>query len=84
MKKTEEKGLILLKSAVLLTAVYFCAAETALVKSAVTDGIDRCLSIVIPSLYAMMIVSVMIAKSGILSCIPVCEQYRENAFRHGS
>jgi len=70
MKKTEEKGIILLKSAVLLTAVYFCALETALVKSAVTDGIDRCLSIVIPSLYAMMIVSVMIVKSGILSCIP--------------
>lgn len=70
MKKLKEKGTICLKSAVLLTAVYFCAAETDLVKAAVSDGIGRCLTVVIPSLYAMMIVAVMITKSGILSYIP--------------
>ena len=75
MKKTEEKGIILLKSAILLTAVYFCAAETSLVKSAVSDGIERCLTVVIPSLYAMMIAAVMIVKSGILRCIPRFARY---------
>lgn len=70
MKKLKEKGIICLKSAILLTAVYFCAAETALVKPAVSDGIERCLTVVIPSLYAMMIAAVMITKSGVLSYIP--------------
>lgn len=70
MKKMKEKGTICLKCVLLIAAVYFCAAETSLVKSAVSGGIDRCLTAVIPSLYAMMIVSAVIVKSGILSCIP--------------
>ena len=70
MKKTEEKGIICLKCVLLLVGIYFCAAEASLVKSAVSSGIDRCLTVVIPSLYAMMAVAVMITKSGILRCIP--------------
>ncbi len=70
MKKTEEKGIICLKCVLLIAAVYFCAAETDLVRTAVSDGINRCLTVVIPSLYAMMIIAVIIAKSGILGYIP--------------
>lgn len=70
MKKIKEKASLCLKIAILGAAVYFCAAETQLVKTAVSDGINRCLTVVIPSLYAMMIAAVMITKSGILSRIP--------------
>lgn len=70
MKKIKEKAFICIKLALLGAAVYFCVAETRLVREAVAEGADRCLTIVIPSLYAMMIVAVMIAKSGVFSCIP--------------
>lgn len=70
MKKIKEKGFFCIKLMFLGAAVYFCAAETDLVKTAVSDGADRCLTVVIPSLYAMMIAAVMITKSGILSHMP--------------
>lgn len=70
MKKIKEKGFFCLKLILLGAAVYFCAAETELVKTAVSDGANRCLTVVIPSLYAMMIAAVMITKSGILSHTP--------------
>lgn len=70
MKKIKEKGFFCLKLVLLGAAVYFCAAETCLVKKAVSDGVERCLTIVIPSLYAMMIAAVMITKSGVLSYMP--------------
>ena len=70
MKKIKEKGFFCLKLVLLGMAVYFCAAETCLVKKAVSDSVERCLTIVIPSLYAMMIAAVMITKSGVLSYMP--------------
>lgn len=70
MKEIKEKGSMCLKIMILGATVYFCIAEANAVKSAVKDGIDRCLTVVIPSLYAMMIAAVMIIGSGILGCIP--------------
>ena len=70
MKKFAETAAKVLKIAVLLAAAAFCMARTELVGAAVGEAVQRCLTTVIPSLYAMMIVSALIVRSGICGCIP--------------
>ena len=66
MKLFRKLCIILFLSA--LTA--FCMTDTELVREAVYEAVSRCLVTVIPSLYAMMTVSVLLTKSGMISCIP--------------
>lgn len=70
MKKFKEKAVLALKTAILGAAVYFCATKSQIVRATAAEATERCLNVVIPSLYAMMIVAVMIAKSGITGCVP--------------
>ena len=57
----------------ILTALFavsfclFCLFYPVQVKSAVGEGINRCITIIIPSLYAMMAASALLLKSGVLS-----------------
>lgn len=50
----------------------FCLFFSAQVKSAVGEGINRCITIIIPSLYAMMAASAILLKSGVLSTVGRC------------
>ena len=42
----------------------FCLLKTEITASAVAEAVDRCLAVIIPSLYAMLIISGIISKSG--------------------
>lgn len=55
-----------------ITAVFFCVCitDTAAVAAAVTGSIQRCISVVVPSLFAMMIVSSLIVRSGMTALLP--------------
>lgn len=70
MKKFRENAVLLLKYAAVILLAFFCLTETDCVKSAVSDAIMRCLTTIIPSLYAMLIVSGILINSGILGKIP--------------
>ncbi|MBQ8297743.1 MAG: hypothetical protein IJX77_08180 [Ruminococcus sp.] len=60
--------LIKISAAVLVTV--FCLTETDMVKTAVYDSVMKCLTVVIPSLYGMMILSGFLVKSGIIGRFP--------------
>ena len=70
MKKYSEFASKGLKLLVLIIIVLMCMTQTRLVGGAVSDGINRCLTVVIPSLFAMTAVSGIIVSSGITSCVP--------------
>lgn len=70
MKNFREKAVLLLKSSAVVLVAIFCLTETELVKEAVSEAVMRCLTTVIPSLYAMLIVSGLLINSGILTKIP--------------
>lgn len=70
MKILIEKAVVLLKASAVVIAAAFCLTETGLVKEAVSEAVMRCLMTVIPSLYAMLIVSGLLINSGILAKIP--------------
>ena len=56
-----------LKIAVLLGSGLLCLLRTDVASRGVSVGVQRCLGVMIPSLYAMMIVSAMLVRSGIFS-----------------
>ena len=56
-----------LKTAALLGMGLLCLIRTDLASRGVNVGVQRCLGVMIPSLYAMMIVSAMLVRSGIFS-----------------
>ena len=58
------------ESILLIAAFLLCITQAQSVREAVQEASERCLLTVIPSLYAIMIVSSLIAKSGILTCLP--------------
>ncbi len=70
MKIFAEKAVKMMKLAILAAAVMFCTLDTAAVAGAVCDSVMRCINIVIPSLFAMMIVSSLIVRSGALTVMP--------------
>lgn len=70
MKNSVKKVAEGIKTALLITAVIFCLAETEAVSKAVYDALIRCITVIIPSLYAMMIIAVLISKSGITELFP--------------
>ncbi|MBO5164335.1 MAG: hypothetical protein J6B75_07830 [Ruminococcus sp.] len=56
--------------AVIFTASFcgFCLLFPFSVKEAAAEGINRCIFVIIPSLYAMMTASAILMKSGLISC----------------
>ncbi len=57
----------ILISVLVIIFVLFCFFRAGAVKSAVYDAVMRCLTVIIPSLYAMMIISGLLVKSNIAS-----------------
>lgn len=70
MKNFREKAILLLKSAAVVLLALFCLTETDSVKNAVSESVMRCLTTIIPSLYAMLIISGILINTGILGKIP--------------
>lgn len=70
MKKFSEIIFLGLKALTIISLLIFCITETSDVKTAVSDAVMRCLNVVIPSLYGMMIVSGFLIKSGIIDKLP--------------
>ncbi len=59
MKKMKNITVVIL----IIIFALFCMISAGSVKSAVSDALDRCLTVIIPSLYAMMIASGLLVKS---------------------
>lgn len=57
-------------SAAIILSAAFCLTETDVVRNAVAEALGRCIDTVIPSLFAMLIVSGLIVQSGIHSHMP--------------
>lgn len=70
MKKLRKNVFLLLKILILTMLTAFCIIKTNEVKTAVYDAVMRCLTIIIPSLYGMMMISGILVKSGIIKKIP--------------
>lgn len=70
MKKFAGKALKVMKLAAAAGAFLFCLTDTAAASRAVAEGAERCIYIVIPSLFAMMAVSGIIVRSGITGLLP--------------
>ena len=58
------------KSAAVMLLAAFCLAKPDIVKNAVSEALGRCIETVIPSLFAMLIVSGGIVQSGVHSRMP--------------
>lgn len=65
MKSIRKKLFVYLKILLLVVTALLCLVKTEIINCAVSDALDRCLNIIIPSLYAMMIVSSLLIKSGL-------------------
>ena len=65
MKKSGE----FLQVAALVSGAWLCIFRGSAVQAAVAGAVGRCLTVVVPALYAMMIVSGMISRSGVLGVI---------------
>lgn len=70
MRHFTEKALNSTKTAAVIGAFLFCIMNVAEVSEAVSDAVMRCIDIIIPSLFAMMIVSGLLVKSGITGAVP--------------
>lgn len=70
MKNFRENTIALFKITAVIFSALFCLTETDCVKEAVTTAVTRCLTVIIPSLYAMLIVSGIIIGSGIFEKAP--------------
>lgn len=64
MKNFREKTITAVKLLLLLAASAYCILRTDEVKSAVASSVERCVYVLIPSLYAMLIVSGILIRSG--------------------
>lgn len=69
MKNIRKKLFLYLKILILIVTAVICLVKTDIISSAVSDALDRCLNTIIPSLYAMMIMSSLLIKSGITGVI---------------
>lgn len=63
MKKIRENTLLLIKTAAVVGFFLFCIIRTEAVRDAVYNAVMRCLNVIIPSLYAMMIISAILVRS---------------------
>ncbi len=67
MKKLKETVILSLKIAAVTGAIIYCFVGASQVREAVSAGIERCIYVIIPSLYAMMAVSMLMIRSGIVT-----------------
>jgi len=70
MKKIQKNTFSAIKITAVSALTLFCLINTAQVKSAVYDSVMRCFNVVIPSLYAVMILSGFLIKSGLIRKLP--------------
>ncbi|MCR4638210.1 hypothetical protein [Ruminococcus sp.] len=70
MKKYAGKAVKAAKIAALSAAFVYFLGDTRAAAEAVGESLQRCIEIVIPSLFAMMIVSSMMTASGMMTLIP--------------
>ncbi|MBQ8960545.1 MAG: hypothetical protein IJ071_04925 [Ruminococcus sp.] len=66
MKKLREKAAGAAGITLVFGGTAFCIAGSGAVRSAVSEAVGRCLGILIPSLYAMLIMSALLIRSGAL------------------
>ncbi|HOO06019.1 MAG TPA: hypothetical protein PLH83_05945 [Ruminococcus sp.] len=66
MRDLREKAASAGNTAILLGGAAFCIAGSEAVRRAVSEAVGRCMGILIPSLYAMLIISALLIKSGAL------------------
>ena len=70
MRNFTKKAIKCAKAAAATAAFAFCMTKTAEVSQAVSGAVERCIGVVIPSLFAMMIVSGLLVRSGITGAVP--------------
>ena len=70
MRNFTKKAIKCAKAAAAAAAFAFCMTKTAEVSQAVSGAVERCIGVVIPSLFAMMIVSGLLVRSGITGAVP--------------
>lgn len=63
------KKIIYIEVLLLVCIAIFCLIKTDIINCAVSIALERCIYVIIPSLYAMMIVPSLLIKSGIISKI---------------
>lgn len=68
MKNTAKKATALIKAAAIMWGGWFCMTKSTAASEAVSSASERCLTAVIPSLYAMMIVSGLMIRTGLIQC----------------
>lgn len=69
MRKLREKAITAFKTAVVAAAAFYCTAAPERTGAAAAVGISRCITVVIPSLYAMMIIAPLLVRSGIIDVL---------------
>lgn len=69
MMNMKKKLFLYLKVLILVFTAIICLVKTDITSHAVSDALDRCLDVIIPSLYSMMIISPLLIKSGITGSI---------------
>ncbi len=67
MKNFRKNAISLIKIAATASAFLFCLTETQIISETIYDAIIRCINVIIPSLYAMMIVSGLLVRSNLTS-----------------
>lgn len=71
MKNFSKKALFCAKFAAVLLSAWYCLTETETIKAAISESLSRCLNTIVPSLYAMLIISGFLVKSGIIGAVPL-------------
>ena len=64
MRKSVEKYAAALKTALVTAGFIYCGADAPAVSGAVYESVQRCINVVIPSLFAMIAVSSVMVRSG--------------------
>lgn len=70
MRKYVAEAIKVAKYAILMAMFLFCMTDTETVAASVCESMNKCLNIVIPSLFAMLVVSSLIVRSGLNSKFP--------------
>ena len=65
----KKRILFYIKILILLFVSLFCLVKTDIINKSIYSALERCLYIIIPSLYAMMIIAPLLIKSGIIDRI---------------
>jgi len=69
MRKIRRISAFILKISFLLLLMLFCLFHTREVSRAVSSALERCIAVIIPSLYAVMIASELLSQSNLISVV---------------